>query len=52
MKAFADYKINVAHALKFVNRRVENIIGKGENAGYQYLLLFLHCFQKVYFSGL
>ena len=26
--------------------RVENIVGKGENAGYQYFLLFPPCFQK------
>ena len=24
--------------------RVENIVGKGENAGYQHFLLFSHCF--------
>ena len=26
--------------------RVENIVGKGQNAGYQYFLLFPQCFQK------
>ena len=26
--------------------RVENIVGKGENAGYQRFLLFPQCFQK------
>ena len=30
--------------LKFVLGRVENIVGKGENAGYQYFLLFPRCF--------
>ena len=25
---------------------VENILGKGENAGYQHFLLFPKCFQK------
>ena len=30
--------------------RVENTVGKGENAGYQHLLLFLQCFQKASFS--
>ena len=29
--------------------RVENIVGKGENAGYQHFLLFLQCFQKASF---
>ena len=27
--------------------RVENIVGKGENAGYQLFLLFPQCFQKA-----
>ena len=30
---------------------VENIMGKGENAGYQHFLLFAQCFQKASFSG-
>ena len=34
LKAFADEKINVAEKLKIVLGRVENIVGKGENAGY------------------
>ena len=29
-----------------VSDRVENIVGKGENAGYQHFPLFLQCFQK------
>ena len=29
--------------------RVENIVGKGESAGYQHFLLFLQCFKKVSF---
>ena len=32
--------------------RVENIVGKGENAGYQHFLLFPQCFQKASLSGL
>ena len=39
-KAFADDKLNVPEKLKFVSGRVENIAGKGENAGYQHFLLF------------
>ena len=27
--------------------RVENIVGKGENAGYQHFLLFPQCFENV-----
>ena len=34
---------------KFVFGSVENIAGKGENAGYQHFLLFPQCFQKGYF---
>ena len=31
---------------------VENIVGIGENAGYQHFLLFPQCFQKVPFSDM
>ena len=34
LKAFADDKINVIENLKFVLGWVENIVGKGENAGF------------------
>ena len=51
LKAFADNKINVAQMMIPVFDRVENIVGKGENAGYQHFLLFLQCFQKATFSG-
>ena len=47
LKAFADDKGNVTEELKFVSGRVENIVGKGENAGYQHFLLFPECFQKA-----
>ena len=40
LKAFADDKINVTEQLKCVLGRVENIMGRGENAGYQHFLLF------------
>ena len=36
----------------FVFDREENVVGKGENAGYQHFLLFQHCFQKASFTGL
>ena len=29
--------------------RVENIVGKGENTGYQHFLLFPLCFRKLSF---
>ena len=52
LKAFADDKINVTEKMKFVYRKIENIEGKGENAGYQHFLLFQQCFQNTSFSGL
>ena len=32
--------------------RVESMVGKGKNAGYQHFLLFPQCFQKASFSRL
>ena len=49
-KAFEDNKINVSERLKFVLGSWENIVGKGENAGYQHFLLFRQCFPKSSFS--
>ena len=40
MKALSDVKINVTEELKLVLGKLENIMGKGENAGYQHFLLF------------
>ena len=50
MKAFADDKINVTEMLKVISGMVENIVGQGENVGYQHFLLFPQCFQKACFS--
>ena len=47
----ADDKSNLAKKLKFVLGRVENIVGKGENAAYQHFLLFPQCFQKASVLG-
>ena len=38
-KPLADDKINVTEKLKFVLGMVENILGKGENAGFQHFVL-------------
>ena len=46
MEAFADDKFNVA-----LFNRIEIIVGKGENAGYQHFLLFPQCFQRASSSG-
>ena len=51
LKTFADDKLNLTENLKFVLGKVENIVGKGENAGYQHFLLFPQCFQKAFFTG-
>ena len=51
MKGFADDKMNVTwKKKKFIMRWIENIAGKGENAGYQHFLLFPQSFQKASFS--
>ena len=42
---------NVTQNLKFVFRKVENVLGKGEIADCQHFLLFPKCFQKPPFSG-
>ena len=46
-KAFADDKIIETQKLEFTLGRIENIVGKGENAGYQHFLLFPQCFTKL-----
>ena len=49
--ASTDDKFGVAEIMGFVFERVENIEGKGENAGDQHFLLFLQCFQKAFSLG-
>ena len=44
LKEFADVLLSIAEAVLSLSGRVENIVGKGENAGYQYFLIFLHFF--------
>ena len=51
-RSSADDKLNVAKIMISVLHRVENIVGKGENAGYQHFLLFPQCFQKASLLGL
>ena len=52
LKALAVYKINQTQTLKYVYSRIKSIVGKGENADYQYFLLFQQRFLKAIFSGL
>ena len=49
LKVIAHDKVNFTEKLKFVLGRIEDIVGKGENAGYQHFLLFLQCFQRASF---
>ena len=51
LKAFACDKINVTEKVKLVSEKVENIVGKAGNAGYQHFLLFPQCFQKASYTG-
>ena len=44
LKASADDKIYVVEMTISAFDRVENIVGKGENAGHQHFLLFPQCF--------
>ena len=48
VKAFVDDKLNVINKLKFVLGWVENIVGKGENSGFQ---RFLTMFSQAFFLG-
>ena len=48
LKAFEHENLIVVQMMEFLIDRVENIEGKGENAGYQYFLLFLHSFEMSF----
>ena len=47
-EAFADDNLKVIKMIIYVLDRVENIVGKRENAGYQHFLVFPLCFQKPF----
>ena len=49
IKNFADNKLTIAGMMISLLDRVENTVGKGENAGYQHFLLFPKCFPKPLF---
>ena len=46
LKAYADDKLNFAKITIPLCNRVENTVGKEENAGYQHFLFFPQCFPK------
>ena len=50
MKTFVNNKFNLTKNMNYAPRRLENIVGKGENAGHQHFLLFSQCF-KMTFPG-
>ena len=45
IKAFLGNKFKIAKIMIHVFYRVKNIVGNGENAGYQHFLLFTLCFK-------
>ena len=51
LMALADNKINLIQNLNFLLERLQNIVGKGENAGYQHFLLFYNFSGVVYLGG-
>ena len=51
LKAFADNKLKVIQMTKLSFDKVENIVGEGENAGYQHFLLAHHVFKNLISTG-
>ena len=51
LKEFADDNFKSDKNGRKLSKRVENIVGKGEIARYEQLLLFPQCFQKACFPG-
>ena len=50
-KVFADEKLKVTRKLKFVGGRLENIVGKRENAERQHFFVFPQCFQEGHYDS-
>ena len=51
LKALADDKINVTEKLNFVLGKVENIVGKGENAGTSIFSFSYNVFKRLLIQG-
>ena len=49
LKSFTGNKIIAAHMMISLFDRVENIVVKGENSGYQHFCVFPQCFPKTSF---
>ena len=52
LKAFADDKLNVDKMAMSLLDRLENTVGKGENAGYQHFFFSHSVFQGLFLWGL
>ena len=50
LKALADDKIKVTEKMKFLLKRVENIVGKGENAVNQHFSFFHNVLKRINIS--
>ena len=50
LKSFADDLVDLAKMMRSIFDRIENMVEKGENAGYQHFLLFPQCFQNTVLS--
>ena len=51
VKGFAGGILNLVEMLVIVCESVENLVGKGENTGYQYFLLFTEGFQRMFLQN-
>ena len=52
LQVFSDNKFDMLQMVQSFFDRVENIVGKGENAGYHHFLFFFQqSFQKACFQG-
>ena len=51
LKEFADDNFKFDENGSKLSKQVENMVGKGEIAGYKQFLLFAQCFQKACFPG-
>ena len=47
MTAYADGHFILAQVVRFFCEIIENIMGKGENTGYQHFLLFPNVLKKI-----
>ena len=51
LKAFADDNLNAIKKLKYVLGWVENMVGKGKNAGFQHFLFPTMFSKGLFFKG-